>query len=650
MTRPRHRNQWDSLIEEFARIREDMLRLVEDSADLLPDVHPDQRASARNLLHYLALRSRDLRPLQARLAATGLSSLGRAESHVLAAVESVLSVLYRLDGRPAAESDPQDCPIDLAEGQRLLDAHADAVLGPRPADRGGVAIMVTMPSEAADDYTLVSQLIEQGMDCMRINCAHDDPERWQRMIDHLARAVEHHGRSCRILMDLAGPKIRTGPLEPGPAVVKLRPERDACGKVTEPARVWLFDEEQPQPAPTPSDRALPVPGSWLRQLVRGDRIHLEDARGASRLLRIVAVGAEGCWAESSSTCYIQPGTTLRVVRRGDGTRVETGFEGTVGSLPNVETPLELTAGDELVITRPVLAGRNAVRNDRGRVLIPASIGCTAEQIFDDVRTADRVWFDDGRIGGVVERRQPDRIHVRITRTRAQGARLGAEKGINLPDTVLHLPAITDKDRADLAFVQSHADMVALSFVNNVDDVRELRTLLEPMDDHPPAIVLKIETRRGFENLPAMLLDAMKAPRCAVMIARGDLAVECGFERMAEVQEEILWLCEAAHVPVIWATQVLETLAKEGLPSRAEVTDAAMAHRAECVMLNKGAYVVEAVKVLDDILRRMHGHQAKKRSMLRELGLVSNFRKARDKRQSLRPAAAVMNSRTPALAG
>jgi pyruvate kinase len=113
-----------------------------------------------------------------------------------------------------------------------------------------------------------------------------------------------------------------------------------------------------------------------------------------------------------------------------------------------------------------------------------------------------------------------------------------------------------------------------------------------------------------------------------MIARGDLAVECGFERLAEVQEEILWMCEAAHVPAIWATQVLESLAKEGLPSRAEVTDAAMAHRAECVMLNKGPYIVDAVKALDDILRRMHGHQAKKQPMLRRLGLARNFSKAR----------------------
>ena len=79
------------------------------------------------------------------------------------------------------------------------------------------------------------------------------------------------------------------------------------------------------------------------------------------------------------------------------------------------------------------------------------------------------------------------------------------------------------------------------------------------------IVLKIETRRGFEHLPELLLAAMAGPAAGVMIARGDLAVECGFERLAEVQEEILWLCEAAHVPVVWATQVLETLAKTGLP-------------------------------------------------------------------------------------
>jgi pyruvate kinase len=242
-------------------------------------------------------------------------------------------------------------------------------------------------------------------------------------------------------------------------------------------------------------------------------------------------------------------------------------------------------------------------------------------VFDDVRTGEAICFDDGKIGGVIDKVEERQVLVRITRARWQGAKLRADKGINLPDSPLRLAALTAQDLEDLRFVAQHADVVELSFANRAQDVELLQQHLARLGTRQPAIVLKIETRRGFENLPDMLLTAMRAPCCGVMIARGDLAVECGFERLAEVQEQILWVCEAAHVPVIWATQVLETLAKEGMPSRAEITDAAMGHRAECVMLNKGPHVLGAMRVLDDILRRMQAHQTKKQAMLRELRLA-----------------------------
>jgi pyruvate kinase len=188
----------------------------------------------------------------------------------------------------------------------------------------------------------------------------------------------------------------------------------------------------------------------------------------------------------------------------------------------------------------------------------------------------------------------------------------------LPDSELELPALTEKDIQDLAMIAKEADMVGLSFVQRGKDVETLRTHLRNLGAPELGIVLKIETRRGFENLPELLFAAMAGKAAGVMIARGDLAVECGYERLAEVQEEILWAAEAAHMPVIWATQVLETLAKTGLPSRAEITDAAMGERAECVMLNKGPYINDAIRTLDDILRRMQAHQAKKRPLLRAL--------------------------------
>ena len=172
------------------------------------------------------------------------------------------------------------------------------------------------------------------------------------------------------------------------------------------------------------------------------------------------------------------------------------------------------------------------------------------------------------------------------------------KGINLPDTRLDLPALTPKDIEDLDVVARHADLVGLSFAQGAGDVRLLRRHLRRLDASALGVVLKIETRRGFEHLPQMLFAALGCPAAGVMIARGDLAVECGFERLAEVQEEILWACEAAHVPVVWATQVLETQARTGQASRAEITDAAMGVRAECVMLNKGPHILDAMRTLD----------------------------------------------------
>ncbi|MFO0831268.1 MAG: pyruvate kinase [Phycisphaerales bacterium] len=603
--------QVELCLAELDALREELRRDAAGQSARLDAVHPAFGASAKNLLHYLCLRRHDLRPLQMRLAGLGLSSLGRAEPNVSATLDAVIHVLTRVAGRSCAPP-----TADFDTGQRLLAEHTGALLGP-PSPGRGQRIMVTMPSDAAREFTLVRDLLQQGMDCMRINCAHDDAPAWLRMIEHLRRAEVMVGRSCRVVMDLAGPKLRTGPVESGPAVVRVRPRRDEFGRVSAPARVWLTAEGVAGVPPSPADVVLPVDASLLAHLRVGDRVQFTDARDAGRGMLVVDVAGAGCWAELSQTAYIVPGTVLR--RKGADSRGA--VEACVGVLPHAEQPLQLQRGDTLVVTRDQVPGRPATFDSSGRVLTPARIGCTIPQVFDDVRAGESIWFDDGKIGGVIEQVAGTQVVVQITHTRAGGGKLRADKGINLPESALRLPALTEKDVKDLAFVAQHADVVELSFANSARDVEQLQQRLGEFRGHLPAIVLKIETRRGFDNLPDMLLAAMRWPRCGVMIARGDLAIECGFERLAEVQEEVLWICEAAHVPVIWATQVLETLAKEGMPSRAEVTDAAMGHRAECIMLNKGPHMASAVRMLDDILRRMQSHQAKKRAMLRELRLA-----------------------------
>ena len=243
------------------------------------------------------------------------------------------------------------------------------------------------------------------------------------------------------------------------------------------------------------------------------------------------------------------------------------------------------------------------------------------EVLADLRVGQRVFIDDGKLGGVVESVDGLGAIVRINHAPPDGGKVKPEKGLNFPDSDLDVPALTDKDHADLAVVVEIADLVGYSFVQSAADVTRLQAALaelRPQDWQLLGLVPKIETPRAVRNLPQILVAAAGRQPTAVMIARGDLAVEIGFERLAEMQEEIMWLAEAAHVPVIWATQVLETLVKKGLPSRGEMTDAAMAVRAECVMLNKGPFVTDAIAALDRLLARMAEHQNKKTPTLRAL--------------------------------
>jgi len=606
------------LIQQLGGIRERMMNLEQRYASAAGGSHPNFAESQRNLLHYLELRSHDLRPLQHQLAILGLSSLGRVESHVLPSIDAVLSALRILDGQTPGPQYQKSGHSDFEAGTRLLESHAGDLLGPSPARRT-VRIMVTLPSEAQTDYTLIHSLVQQGMEIARINCAHDSPATWERMVRHIRRAEKALGRTCRILMDLGGPKLRTGPIEEGPAVMKVRPVRDPFGRVTHPARIWITPANGGVPAPSDSDLSLSAPKNWVSELRARDRIRFTDVRGARREFEVVDVTKEGCWAEITMTAYFTPGMSFTRLPsdKAPNNRARMDFAPPLGLI-------DLHTGDVLILTRELRAGRSATRDTAGRVLSPARIGCTLPEIFDQVQAGERVWLDDGKIGGFIEKVETDRIFIRITQARICGEKLRSDKGINLPDSVLHLPALTEKDLSDLEFVSKHADMVGLSFAQDANDVDMLLDRLQRLGRSDLGIVLKIETRRGFEQLPSLLLAGMKSSRLGVMIARGDLAVECGFERMAEVQEEILWICEAAHCPVIWATQVLETLAKQGLPSRAEITDAAMGHRAEAVMLNKGPHILRAVQTLDDILQRMEAHQMKKQSMMRELNLARTF--------------------------
>jgi pyruvate kinase len=592
----------EKMIGQLDDIRNLAKKLEEKYSSIIESVYPDKRSSAINLLHYLALRHHDISDLQDRLGLLGISRLGRAESHVMASIMAVKNNLKHLLRQK--KIDPQKTIMSIRQGRKQINRNTTELLG-KKLKGSKVRIMVTLPTEAASNKSITSDLLTNGMNSARINCAHDNPEIWAEMIRNIRKAQKKSGRNCKICMDLGGPKLRTGEIEPGPKVIHLRPQRDLLGNVIQPADLIIAAPGyHPDETETP---VIPVEAAWIRKRKNGEEINFRDTRKKKARLIITHKGRNFLKAKCSDSVYIIPGMRLYTQDRSDTT--------IIGDLPALENKIILNTGDILVIHKEEIAGNNAEFDQNGKLIKPAHISCSLPEIFENVYPGESIFLDDGKISSIIREVSADRILVEIVHAKEGGAKLKADKGINLPESRLNISGLTAKDRQDLDFVAGNADTVNLSFVNEVQDVIDLHRELDKRDAGDTGIVLKIETMHAFTNLPALLLTAMSRSGVGVMLARGDLAIEVGWRQLACIQEEIMWMCEAAHVPVIWATQVLETLAKKGLPSRAEITDAAMAQRAECVMLNKGPHIVEAIRMLDDIMFSMQEYHNKQAPMM-----------------------------------
>lgn len=599
----------DSVHAQLVAIQERATEFESRYAKKLTAVHPNYRDSARNLVHYLALRQTDIRTLQDDLAILGLSSLGRAERNVMASIHAVRSALQRSVGGTDAEPRTERDTLELKNAE--ADQHKRAILGPSPGERE-VSIMVTLPAETADNESLVAEMITAGMNIARINCAHDNEQTWSAMVEQVRHVNAQAGSDCRIIMDLAGPKIRTGDLLPGPHVVHIKPRRDPLGRIIASRRIRLIPDDVVWHGTKVA--IIPVPVECIEMASEGDQIRLRDTRGKKRRMKVVQKDTKGLVVEIVKGAYIASGTKLRLYREEAGEKLRY----RVGELPMIEQPILLRPDDTLILHRDNIPGAPAVEDGDGNVIEAAHISCRQPEVFEFVSAGDRISLNDGKISGVVSAVEADRLEIAITKAKPTGSRLRGDRGINFPDSDIRLPGLTALDKTNLKFAVSHADAVSLSFVRRPADIVQLHEEMDRLGDAERGLVIKIETRKAFNNLPKLLLTAMRRYPVAVMIARGDLAVECGWERLAEIQEEILWFCEAAQVPVIWATQVLEGKAKKGMPSRAEISDAAMSQRADCVMLNKGPHILATIRMLDHILRRMQGRQYKKTARLGKL--------------------------------
>jgi pyruvate kinase len=253
-------------------------------------------------------------------------------------------------------------------------------------------------------------------------------------------------------------------------------------------------------------------------------------------------------------------------------------------------PIELVEGAELVITTDPVKGR------------PGIVSTTYQQFPKDIKKGELVLLDDGKLKLQVTATDGK---TTVTTKVVHGGMLSSNKGLNLPNTKISLPCLTEKDKVDLEFALEHdVDWVGLSFVRSARDIIELKHIIYEREKHA-RVVAKIEKPEALLEIDEIIRESD-----ALMVARGDLGVEIPMEQVPLVQKDIIRRCLAQHRPVIVATQMMESMITNITPTRAEVNDVANAvlDHADAVMLSAetsvGKFPVEVVKAMNKILREM----------------------------------------------
>ena len=599
-----------SVYDDIEIIRTNLLKVREDL-----DADAYRYKSLLNLYQYLRLREDDWTKLQEKLFLLSLSSLGRSYAHVSASVDTLHDQLCCSLGVKEIPSKKTATfhHLNIEDSIEIASKNATNLLGGKTSSRlskQSTSLMITLPSNAMQNNgALIKKLAKSKVGIFRINTAHDSADYWKEMAKTITAANKSldERSKAKIFVDLAGPKIRTGlarkinmPIEMG------------SNKIEKEIFIYHDDRDsKPESKDTLSLKITPaqivISDKFYSTLQNNKSIKIKDVNGKKAKIKIIDKSSAYARCTIDKKVFLDKNSILKYNKK-------------TTAIKNIVPQSELIrvfVGDEIIVTQKKVLATAAITTKKGSVVQPAIISCNHSGILKDVKKGDPIFIDDGKVSLEVIEEGKDAIRCKVTVAKANGTLIKEEKGINFPNTFINTSAITALDKKNLKSVIEFADSVSVSFCQSAEDVKTVQKLLHQYGKKDIGIIAKIETKQAVLNMPEILSQLLKSKNSGVMIARGDLAIEVGFENLAHIQESLLDICDAAHLPVIWATQVLESKMKHNLPSRAEVTDAAMSSRAECVMLNKGPFAFDTIDVLTSILHNMHKSFKKNRQLLKK---------------------------------
>ncbi len=428
----------------------------------------ENEKSRDNLLCYLALRKNNIENIQMSLAENGLSSLGRSEENILINIEQVLKHFgHSYDFNADVTRTTYD------DAKHILSQRSKSLLG-RPREERTTRIMVTLDIDGAYQPQLLEELLKNGMDIARINCAYYTKFEWKMIIDAVRNAEKRLiqkgqdiGRKCRIAMDLGGPKIRINSMDLISRPLKIKVLKDTNGR---PIRIvkGLLDCDAKYTEKinlTGVDYSFVISISKRKEVLNtlkiGEKINFLDFRERLRSMRVLErISENKIRVGIEKTMLIKEGMILHHEKDYDKILLfeesndqdrtkhrikenQIGFE--IGPIRPRPIDIEVKAGDKLLLYRKNVKGHSS-SSDK-----PAGISCGVPEILSQVQPGHRVLIDDGKIGSIVSSVNDEYLELRIIYPSDTIGSIKSHKGLNFPDSNLNLSAITSEDIENLKF-------------------------------------------------------------------------------------------------------------------------------------------------------------------------------------------------------
>ncbi|WP_018921461.1 pyruvate kinase [Salsuginibacillus kocurii] len=538
-----------------------------------------RQMSADNLAVYEQIKSIPFQKINEELEERGLTPFINKESHLLSAFERLLQHF----GEVKDEGDSLKRPTKR-NSQALLDWRSKLLLG---GPRQGANIMVTLDSSRHRSIDELENLCQQGMTLARINGGRDEENILADWFSWGSQLSDSY--SLRIGLDLPGDTLRIPSLQKKKGILKVPVRYNEYfidGTLT-PVTTQSIVEKQ---TVDQSTFTLYVKDISLSSFKKGDKLKFHDYRGRKRKLHVLTdpVG-DNLQVRLYRNAYIENQTTLYYKKK---------MIGTISGIPSSPVTLSVTDGDKLRIRFDSSAPEDHMEEDGAFV-----INSPAAKFFENLQAEEPFLIDDGKISGVVQISTPEYVELLVQHPKDQRSPIEEQRSIVFPEQKNLSPSLSNPDRELLEKWGKQSDFILLSFVENAEQLQELKKELERLNLTHLGVMAKIESERAVENIDTILKEGLSFQKFGVMLGRGDLLAMVASDELPHMQRTVLKSAKAAHLPVIIATGLLQRTAKTGQAHQAELIDVEAAKEAEGVMLNKGNYTSKAVSLAKAILEK-----------------------------------------------